>query len=83
MMFVACFGKTPRLVRFLSVTSVGESSAGRGTLDGTVISVGDSSPEECVCGLGGVTVSIAGVLTYVTLAGTVEYVMVVGTVLLV
>ena len=80
MMFVACLGKTPLLVFFLSVTSVGESRAGSGTLDGTVISVGDSSPEECVWGREGVTVSIVGVLTYVTVGGTELYVTVVGTV---
>ena len=47
----------------MSVTSVGESRAGSGTLEGTVISVGDSSPEDAVCGLAGVMVSMVGAFT--------------------
>lgn len=83
MMFVVCFGKIFRFVRFLLVIFVGEFSVGSGTLDGIVILVGDLFFEECVCGLGGVIVSIVGVFIYVILVGIVEYVMVVGIVVLV
>ena len=43
MIFVACLGKMPLLALFflLSVPSVGESSAGKGTVDGTIISAGE------------------------------------------